>query len=84
MMIDDPSPWDLKTWSFMHLSDLIEQNHRNVNRRVNLMHGFERFRCARITIFGIESTYCIRKCQLGFPLSGEWHRFMCHLQRCPV
>jgi transposase-like protein len=42
---------------------LIEQDHRNINSRTNLMPGFKRFRNAAVTISGIELVHRIRKAQ---------------------
>jgi len=44
---------------------LIEQDHRNVESRTNVMLGFKQFSNAAITIAGIELMHRIRKGQFG-------------------
>lgn len=51
------------------LNNLIEQDHRSVKQRIAAMLGFKRFRCAAITIAGIELMHRIRKQQ--FKLRGR-------------
>ncbi len=43
------------------LNNLIEQDHRNVKSRTNVMLGFKRFRNAAITLAGIEFMHRICK-----------------------
>ena len=45
------------------MSNLIEQDHRNINSRTKVMLGFKRFRSAATTIAGIELMHRIRKGQ---------------------
>lgn len=47
---------------------MIEQDHRNIKSRTNVMLGFKRFRNAATTISGIELMHRIRKGQ--FDLSA--------------
>jgi transposase-like protein len=42
---------------------LIEQDHRRIKSRTNVMLGFKQFRSAATTISGIELTHRIRKGQ---------------------
>ena len=48
-----------------YLNNIVEQDHRAIKRVTRPMLGFKTFRCARITIGGIETTHMIRKNQLG-------------------
>ncbi len=47
-----------------YLNNIIEQDHRNVKRIVNLMMGFQSFNTARRTLRGIEAMTMIRKGQV--------------------
>jgi transposase-like protein len=47
------------------LNNLIEQDHRNLKARVNVMLSFKRFRTAATTIAGIELMHRIRKGQFN-------------------
>jgi transposase-like protein len=51
------------------LNNLIEQDHRNIKSRVNVMLGFKRLRNAAIVIAGVELMHRIRKEQFGLPLN---------------
>lgn len=51
--------------SSKYLNDLIEQDHRNIKSRVNVMPGFKRFKNAAIVIAGIEPMHRIRKAQFS-------------------
>lgn len=55
--------------SLQHLHNLIEQDHRNINPRINVMLSFKRFRNAAIVIAGIELTHRIRKEQFDLRVS---------------
>ena len=68
MKADGLLPADTKVRSSMYLNNLIEQDHRNIKSRTNVMLGFKRFRSAATTISGIELMHRIRKGQ--FDLSG--------------
>ncbi|SAL64260.1 integrase catalytic region [Caballeronia humi] len=46
-----------------YLNNLIQQDHRHIKSRVNVMLGFERFRKAAVIISGIDLMHCIRKGQ---------------------
>ncbi len=57
-----------ETWigvSGLHMPDnnLVEQDHRSIKLRLGPMLGLKRFRCASITIAGIELMHRIRKGQ---------------------
>ncbi|QUY48717.1 IS6 family transposase [Serratia plymuthica] len=47
-----------------YLNNLIEQDHRNIKRRIRLMLGFKSFRRAQTILAGIEVVHMIRKGQL--------------------
>ena len=48
-----------------YLNNIVEQDHRAIERITRPMLGFKHFRCARILIAGIEVMHMIRKGQLG-------------------
>lgn len=52
-----------KIRSSKYLNNLIEQDHRSIKLRLRPMLGLKRFRCASITIAGIELMHRIRKGQ---------------------
>jgi transposase-like protein len=62
MKADGPPPEDTKIRSSKYLNNLIEQDHRKVKSRTNVMLGFKRLRSAT-TISGIELMHRIRKGQ---------------------
>lgn len=49
--------------SSKYLNNLIEQDHRHIKSRVNVMLGFKRFRSAAATLSGTELMHRIRKGQ---------------------
>lgn len=53
-----------------YLNNLIEQDHRNIKRRIKLMTGFKSFRRAQTLLAGIELLHMIRKGQYQHP-QGE-------------
>ncbi|MGF6666326.1 transposase-like protein [Paraburkholderia atlantica] len=63
MKIDGLLPEDTKVRSSKYLNNLIEQDHRHIKSRTNVMPGLKRFRSAAITISGIELMHRIRKAQ---------------------
>lgn len=50
-----------------YLNNLIEQDHRNIKRRIRLMLGFKSFRRAQTILAGIELLHMIRKGQYQHP-----------------
>ncbi|EPJ0597155.1 IS6 family transposase [Enterobacter roggenkampii] len=52
-----------------YLNDLIEQDHRNIKRRIRPMLGFKSFRRAQTLLAGIELLHMIRKGQYQHPQS---------------
>jgi transposase-like protein len=63
MKVDGLLPEGTTLRSSKHLNNRIEQDHRNIKSRVNVMLGFKQFRNAAITISGIELMHRIRKGQ---------------------
>ncbi len=61
MKADGLLPEDTTLRSSKYLNNLIEQDHRNIKSRANVMLGFKRFKNAAITIAGIELMHRIRK-----------------------
>jgi transposase-like protein len=68
MIADGLLPKETEVRSSTYLNNLIEQDHRNIKSRTNVMLGFKRIRSAATTISGIELMHRIRKAQ--FDLSG--------------
>ena len=65
MKADGVLPEDTTLRSSKYLNNVIEQDHRNIKSRVNVMLGFKRFKNAAITIAGIELMHRIRKGQFN-------------------
>ncbi|QQC67991.1 IS6 family transposase (plasmid) [Paraburkholderia ginsengisoli] len=68
-------PEDTEVRTSKYLNNLIEQDHRNIKFRTNVMLGFKRFWNAATTISGIELMHRIRKrqfdlCTLGLKASA--------------
>jgi transposase-like protein len=53
-----------------YLNNLVEQDHRNIKRRIRQMLGFKSFRRAQTILAGIELIHMIRKGQLQHPASA--------------
>jgi len=73
MKVDGLLPEDTKVRSSRYLNNVIEQDHRNIKSRTNVMLGFKRFRNAATTISGIELMHRIRKDQFDLPAFGLKH-----------
>src|ERR1700709_1704773 len=65
MKADCLLPEDTKVRTSKYLNNLVEQDHRNVKSRTNVMLGFKRFRNAAITLAGIQLMHRIRKGQFN-------------------
>ncbi|WP_447873274.1 DDE-type integrase/transposase/recombinase, partial [Serratia fonticola] len=52
-----------------YLNNLVEQDHRNIKRRIQPMLGFGSFRRAQTILAGIELIHMIRKGQYQHPQS---------------
>ena len=70
MKADGLLPENTKVRTSEYLNNLIEQDHRSIKSRTNVMLGFKRFRSAAITITGIEFTHRIRKDQFDLCALG--------------
>ena len=70
MKADGLLPEDTKVRSSKYLNNLVEQDHRNIKSRTNVMLGFKRFRSAATTIAGIELVHRIRKGQFNLSIPG--------------
>jgi transposase-like protein len=64
----EPPPEDTKVRSSKYLNNLIEQDHRHIKSRTNVMLGFKRFRSAATTISCVELMHRIRKGQFDLGL----------------
>jgi transposase-like protein len=63
-------PEETKVRSSKYLNNLIEQDHRHIKSRTDVMLGFKRFRSAAITLAGIELMHRIRKGQFNLAKLG--------------
>src|ERR1700744_5289225 len=70
MKTDGLLPADTQVRSSKYLNNLIEQDHRHIKSRTNVMFGFKRFRTAATTISGIELMNRIRKGQFDLAKLG--------------
>jgi transposase-like protein len=72
-------PKDLTVRTNSFLNNLIEQDHRRVEQRVNRMLGFKRFEYVATTISGIELVHQIKKKQFDVSafqlLKHDLHRY---------
>jgi transposase-like protein len=58
---------DIELRQCKYLNNIVEQDHRAIERLVRPMLGFKSMRCARILLAGIETMHMIRKGQLASP-----------------
>jgi transposase-like protein len=65
MTEDGVLPEDTKVRSSKYLNNLVEQDHRNIKSRTNVMLGFKQFKNAAITLAGVELMHRIRKAQFS-------------------
>jgi putative transposase len=70
MKVDGLLPEDTKVRSSNYLNNLIDQDHRHIKSRTNVMRGFKRFTSTATTISGIELTHRIRKGQFNLTELG--------------
>jgi transposase-like protein len=70
MKADGLLPEDTKVRSSKYLNNLVEQDHRNIKSRTEVMLGFKRFRNAAVVLSGIELVHCIRKGQFSLAKLG--------------
>jgi len=67
---DNPEEEAITIRQSKYLNNLIEQDHRNIKRRIKLRTGFKSFRRAQTLLAGIELLHMIRKGQYQHP-QGE-------------
>ncbi|CNF45791.1 transposase [Yersinia rohdei] len=70
-----------------YLNNLVEQDHRNIKRRIRPMLGFKSFRRAQTILAGIECVQMIRKGQLQHPDCGglsQAENSICWLPKKPA
>ncbi len=60
---DNPEKEAITIRQSKYLNNLIEQDHRNIKRRIRQMLGFKSFRRAQTLLAGIELIHMIRKGQ---------------------
>ena len=70
MKADGLLPEDTKVRSSKYPNNLIEQDHRHIKSRTNVMLGLKRFSNAATTISGIELTHRLRKSQFDLAKLG--------------
>jgi transposase-like protein len=70
MIADALLPEGTRVRSSKYLNNVIEQDHRNIKSRTNVMLGFKRFGFAKTTISGIELMHRIRKGQFNLRTLG--------------
>jgi transposase-like protein len=70
MKVDGLLPAGTKVRFSKYLNNLIEQDHRNIKARTNVMLGFKRFSDAATTISGLELMHRIRKGQFVIRVLG--------------
>ncbi|EDZ99354.1 integrase catalytic region [Burkholderia sp. H160] len=70
MKADGLLPEATKVRSSKYLNNVIEQDHRHIKSRINVMHGFKSFRNAAVTLAGIELMHRIRKGQFNLAKPG--------------
>jgi transposase-like protein len=74
-MPDEDATWkDTKLRSSKYLNNMIEQDHRGVKSRIETMLGFKVFKCAAVTIAGVELMHRIRKGQFVLSRLGVHDR----------
>lgn len=68
---DKPDEEKITVRQSKYLNNLIEQDHRNIKRRLSLMMGFKSFRRTQTILAGIELIHMIRKGQYQHPQSKK-------------
>ena len=58
-----------------YLNNIVEQDHRNIKRRIQITTGFKEFESAQRTLAGIEIVNIIRKGQINEPKSTVFKTF---------
>ena len=68
---DKPDEEKMTVRQSKYLNNLIEQDHRNIKRRIRPMLGFKSFRRAQTILAGIELIQMLRKGQFLHPVGGH-------------
>jgi len=68
---DKPAEESITVRQSKYLNNLVEQDHRNIKRRIRQMLGFKSFRRAQTILAGIELVHMIRKGQFQYPVGDE-------------
>jgi transposase-like protein len=71
MKIDGLVPRNTKLRSSKYLNKLIEQDHRDIKSRVNVMAGYKLFRNAALVIAGIERSTAFAKSSLTYKSTSK-------------
>ena len=75
---------NLKSRQFKYLNNIVEQDHRNVKRRITINIGFKDFESAQRTLEGIEIVNIIRKNQIKNPKSTMYKTFYSLTAYCSI
>nr|UVN17739.1 Integrase core domain protein [Xenorhabdus vietnamensis] len=84
---DKPEEENITIRQSKYLNNLVEQEHRNIKRRIRQMLGFKSFRRAQTLLAGIELIHMIRKGQYQHPQSDglspaeQWNNSICWLPK---
>ncbi|MFC2176089.1 IS6 family transposase [Bacteroidota bacterium] len=65
----------VKRRSCKYLNNIVEQDHRNIKRRISICTGFKEFESAQRTLAGIEVVNIIRKGQMTISRSTHFETF---------
>lgn len=67
---------NIKIRQCTYLNNQVEQDHRNIKRRIGVYTGFKEFESAQRTLAGIEVVACIRKGQIKGSKSSYFKTFL--------
>ena len=65
----------IKIRQIKYLNNIVEQDHRNIKRRISITTGFKEFEAAQRTLAGIEIVNIIRKGQIQNPKDSAFETF---------
>ena len=65
----------IKIRQIKYLNNIVEQDHRNIKRRIKITTGFKEFESAQRTLAGIEVVNIIRKGQIADPGESAFDTF---------
>jgi len=66
---------NIKIRRVKYLNNIVEQDHRNIKRRITITTGFKEFELAQRTLAGIEIINIIRKGQIVKPKNSTFKTF---------